>query len=212
MKKSIFIMAGALMSVSFMASAQEVPVQPVTTTTPTSTWDYKKNPTVDSINAKYQGTFAPSRDAMTIEKIFPVLGQYESSTNADAATVTVSMDAQSKGVIWVEGLPQGKVKAYLRQSPATYKIPAQELEDGKTVPEGTLVFDRDANTLSICIGKAYDIENPSSAFTEPTEPVVEETKVKTAKTKVKTKKEIKPWIYTGTKVETTTALMAPQQQ
>ena len=205
-------MAGALMSVSFMASAQEVPVQPQTTTTPTSTWDYKKNPTVDSINAKYQGTFAPARDAMTIEKIFPVLGQYESSTNTDASTVTVSMDAQSKGVIWVEGLPQGKVKAYLRQSPATYKIPAQELEDGKKVPEGTLVFDKDANTLSICIGKPYDAENPSSVFTTSTEPVVEETKVKTAKTKVKTKKEIKPWIYTGTKVETTTALMGQPQQ
>jgi hypothetical protein len=205
MKKTIFIMAGTLMSVTFMANAQETPAPP-TTTTPASTWDYKKNPTVDSINAKYQGNMVPAREAMTTEKIFPVLGKYESTVNTDAPSVTVTLDEQSKGVVWIEGLPQGKVKAFLRKSPATYKIPAQKTEDGKDVAEGTLIFDKDANTLSICIGKPYDMANPASAFTAPEEPVVEETKKKTAKSKVKTKKVVKPWVYVGTKVETTTAM------
>lgn len=55
--------------------------------------------------------------------------------------------------MWIEGLPQGRVKAMLRKSPATYKIPAQKTEEGKEVAEGTLMFDKETNTLSICIGK-----------------------------------------------------------
>ena len=52
----------------------------------------------------------------------------------------------------------------LRKSPATYKIPAQKTEEGKEVAEGTLMFDKETNTLSIAIGKDYNLENPSMAF------------------------------------------------
>jgi hypothetical protein len=104
----------------------------------------------------------------------------------------------------------------LRKSPATYKIPAQKTEDGKDVAEGTLIFDKDANTLSIVIGKPYNAEDPSSAFTMATTEdqnmaaTADVTKTKTKSggkvVKTKTKPAPKPWTYTGTKVEKTTVM------
>jgi hypothetical protein len=217
MKKTILTMGGFVLSLVFVAvSAQtpdstQVPVTTSTTTTTTTTtaWDYKKNPTVDSINAKYKDQMVASRAPLTTEQIFPVLGQYQSSANADAPSVTITMDAANKGMVWIEGLPQGRVKAYLRKSPSTYKIPAQKTEEGKEVAEGTLVYDKDANTLNIVIGKAYNTEDPLAVFAPAAEPQEEETvvktKTKTAKGKVKSKTVIKPWTYSGTKIETTTA-------
>ena len=92
---------------------------------------------------------------------------------------------------------------------SSYKIPAQKTEDGKDVAEGTLIFDKDANTLSICIGKPYNAMEPATAFTMPVQeeiPVVVTTKNKTAKTKIKTIAQPKPWMYTGTKVEKATVM------
>jgi len=186
----------------------------------TTTWDAKKNPTVDSIMSPYEAKMLPARPALTTTDIYPVIGTYESATNADAPSVTITLDEQTKGVVWVEGLPQGRLKAYLRKSPATYKIPAQKDAEGKDIPEGTLIFDKDANTLSINIGKPYNMEDPSSVFlvTTTEEPAVAEevttkTKTKTASGKTiksKTKEPvIKPWVYTGTKVEKTTVMSTP---
>ncbi|HEX7844229.1 MAG TPA: hypothetical protein VF476_00430 [Chitinophagaceae bacterium] len=197
MKKTIFIMAGMALSVCFMtASAQE-----------TNTWDPKKNPTVDSINAKHRDKIIPPREAMTVNMIFPALGQYESSVNTDAPSVTISLDPTNKGVVWIEGLPQGRIKAMLRKSPSTYKIPAQKTEEGKDVAEGTLIFDKETNTLSIAIGKPYNAEDPGAAFLPAAveEPVaaVKTTKSK-SKAKVKVAEKPKPWMYAGTKIESAT--------
>jgi len=185
------------------------------------TWDAKKNPTVDSINAKYADKMiTTARPAATIDQIFPVIGEYQSSVNMDAASVTITPDETSKGVVWVTGLPQGKVKAMLKRSPATYRIPAQTLEDGKEVPEGTLIFDNETKTLQISIGKRYNEVDPASVFLpQAAEELVdadakvkddkvkgEVVKIKSDKVKVKTNKvEPKPWMYSGTKIEKTTA-------
>jgi len=178
------------------------------------TWEAKKNPTVDSINAKYADKMITTqRPAVTIEQIYPAIGQYQSTVNTDAASVTITPDEQSKGVVWVTGLPQGKVKAMLKKSPATYRIPPQMSEDGKEIPEGTLIFDKDANTLQISIGKSFNEADPASAFLpQPVEVVAEPTvKVKSDKVKIKTNKEkekvaeTKVWMYSGTKIEKSTA-------
>jgi hypothetical protein len=197
MKKNIGIVACVVFSFfTIAAQAQQ--------TEPQQTWDPKKNPTVDSITAKYKDKIVAPRPALTTEDIFPAIGKYESATNTDAASVTITLDAENKGLVWIEGLPQGKVKAMLRKSPATYKIPAQKTEDGKDVAEGTAVFDKETNTLSICIGKNYNSTEPMAAFaTEPVEEVA--TVSKTVKTK-KTVAPPKPWIYTGTKVERAMAI------
>lgn len=197
MKKTIGLVASVLFSFfTIVAQAQQTESQ--------QTWDPKKNPTVDSITSKYKDKIVAPRPALTTEDIFPAIGKYESATNTDAASVTITLDAENKGLVWIEGLPQGKVKAMLRKSPATYKIPAQKTEDGKDVAEGTAVFDKETNTLSICIGKNYNVAEPTAAFaTEPVEEVAAETK--TTKTK-KTIAAPKPWIYTGTKVEKAMAI------
>jgi hypothetical protein len=155
---------------------------------------------VDSINAKYRDKMLAAPTAMTTEQIFPVIGKYESGTNPEAPVITITLDDQNHGIAWIDGLPQGRVKALLRKSPAIYKIPAQKTEEGKDVAEGTLIFDKDLNTLSICLGKEYNVEDPASAFAAPVveEPVV--VKAKNGKTKVKKPAAPKTWMYTATKI------------
>ncbi len=195
--KKTFLIAGAIALFSGLAittSAQETPVKETTTQ---ENWDAKKNPTVDSIMAQFKDKYVEVKPAQTISDIFPALGEYESATNEEAAKLSITIDPNNKGLVWIEGLPQGRVKAMLRKSPATYKIPAQKTEEGKDVAEGTLIFDKETNTLSICIGKEYNTTDPSTAFMmseeEPAATVSKNSKAK--KTTV-----TKPWIYTGTKI------------
>lgn len=190
------------------------------------------NPTVDSIAAKYK--LQPMPEALAIEQVFPVIGEYQATAATPVATSTeatasepaaatteaapstvanlkVVLDEQNKGLIWIEGLPQGKVKAMLRKSPSTYKIPAQKTEEGNDVKEGTLIYDKDTKTISVIIGKSYNDMDPAASFLPATteEPVAEAPKAKTAKGKKpvakKKVKEEKPWVFVGTKVEHTTA-------
>lgn len=167
-----------------------------------SGWEAQKNPTVDSITAKYKDKIVAAPAPRTTELIFPVIGMYESGSNPEISSLHISLDAANKGLIWIEGLPQGKVRGLLTKSPATYKIPAQKTDTGKDLPEGTLIFDKETNTLSICIGKAYNSANPALVFTEilpAEEPVVTKGK------KNKQPAAPKPWVYTGTKKEVATA-------
>jgi hypothetical protein len=62
-------------------------------------------------------------------------------------------------------VPQGRVKAYLKKTPATYKIPAQKTAEGKSIAEGTLVYDKDANQLWLCTGCAFNEADPAATFT-----------------------------------------------
>ena len=194
--KKTFLIASAIALFSTLAittTAQETPVKETTTQ---ENWDAKKNPTVDSIMSQYKDKYVAAKPAQTIADIFPALGEYESATNAETSKLSITIDPNNKGLVWIEGLPQGRVKAMLRKSPATYKIPAQKTEEGKEVAEGTLMFDKETNTLSICIGKEYNTTDPSAAFM-----MAEEEPVTTSKnSKAKKTTVTKPWIYTGTKI------------
>ena len=191
--------------------------------------------TVDSIAAKYK--LVPMPEPLTIEKTFPVLGTYQlagtdasmatttsvatdntsASTNNGSVTtsysnnVTVTLDSVNKGIIWVEGLPQGKFKAYLKKSPATYRVLAQKTESGNQIPEGTLMFDPESKTLSVALGKEFDEADPAAIFAlnpalapstantdvaAPADNTVK-VKVKTATTKSKSKVSY----FTATKLE-----------
>lgn len=166
--------------------------------------------TVDSIRAKYK--LQPMPEPLTIEKTFPVIGSYQlastaqttSTTDEQQANVTITLDSVNKGMIWIEGLPQGKFKAYLKKSPATYRILAQKTESGKQIPEGTLMLDPSTNTLNIALGKAFDDADPAAIFASVPSDVTEaEVKVKTNKSKSKSKITF----YTANKVVATTANM-----
>ena len=208
--------------------------QPVTTTTPaTASTDRWNNWSPD----KYK--MLPMPAPLTTDKIFPVIGQYSvtssdaivstvnaTTDNSSATTaentasmnVTITLDETSKGIAWVDGLPQGKLKAYLQKSPATYMIPAKKGADDKDLAGGVLIYDKDNNKLDVCIGCKYNAEDPASAFMASAEPVVEEQPIaKTTKGKKSTKiKKAKPvvkttWKYSGSKnVETTTSVTPVQ--
>ena len=143
--------------------------------------------TVDSIRAKNQ--LLPMPEALTIEKTFPVLGSYQlTAEDGSAQTVTVTLDSVNKGIVWVEGLPEGKFKAFLRQSPGIYRVIAQKSASGRQIPEGTLYFDPATSTLSIALGKHFDNVDPVAVFNAAgANTEVAEVKVKTKKGKSKTK-------------------------
>jgi len=165
--------------------------------------------TVDSIRSKYQTQ--PMPDALTIEKTFPVIGTYHLTTNAtdgNAQNVTITLDSTNRGIIWINGLPEGTMKAYLKKSPGIYRIISQKSENGNQIPEGTLFFDQSANTLNVALGKAYDDADPTAVFsganaTANTEVAdnATEVKVKTKTPTSKTKTKTKLVVYTATKTE-----------
>lgn len=138
---------------------------------------------------------APMPGELTDAMIFPVLGKYDYiNKEGDVASVTVTRDAENKGVVWINGMPQGKFKADLKQSPAIYKIPVQKTlqndveavestetaiaadatekseprYSGKSLKEGTLVFDTTTHKLYVNVGAKFDEENPTAIFPEMT--------------------------------------------
>jgi len=189
MKKQFLVLGAAILMSCTLLNAQET--EPATPATPA-------NPTVEAITSKYQMTEMP--EALTLEKVFPALGAYQSK-GADGLSLKISLDENSKGVIWIEGFSQGKVKAILQKSPATYKIPAQKTEEGNDIQEGTLVYDKDANQLNICLGRKFNFADPASSF------AVAEEKPETAKGKKAPAEKV--WFYTGEKLQVTTASVDP---
>ncbi len=248
MKKIAIITSAALLLFTAAVNAQTDTV-PKPTTDPVAQQPVATEQPVAKVNNdKYNNWSAdtykmqPMPEALTTEKIFPVIGNYQlTDKEGTASTVTVTLDPSNKGIVWIEGLPQGKIKATLRKSPATYKIPVQPLGEvamteelvaadakpskaakakevkAKELPEGVLIYDKDANVLNVCIGCKYNNEDPALAFT-PSDAVateeVEKAEKKTAKTAKKSKAKvakIKPVHYTGTKVIETTAATEVQQ-
>ncbi len=203
MKKTAFFVAAGLILAVFTSSAQT---------------DTTKQVGYATVKTK---TLLPMPEPVTIEKIFPVLGTYQSTQSniEGAGNVTITLDPDNKGLVWIEGLPVGKIKAMLRKAPATYKIPSQKTEDGKLIDEGTLVFDNDANVLNVCLGCNYNDMDPGQPFTVTTSTDVNastmdvtnaepKTKTKTTATKVKNKTKtpkVKVWTYTGSKINSSAA-------
>ena len=114
------------------------------------------------------------------EHSFPVLGSF-SGSGASSAAVTITLDETNKGIVWVDGLPQGRFKALMKKAPATYKIPAQTTESGKSVSEGTLFYNPSSKEVTIVLGRAFNDADPAASLTIPA------------------KSKSKVWQYTGVK-------------
>jgi hypothetical protein len=132
------------------------------------------------------------------------------AADANAQNITITLDSASKGIIWISGLPEGTMRAYLKKSPGTYRIISQKSDNGKQIPEGTLFFDPSTNTLNIALGKAYDDADPTAIFsnmnatTDNTADVTDnanQVKVKTKTPSGKTKTKTRLVFYTATKTE-----------
>lgn len=125
------------------------------------------------------------------EHSFPILGSYKAS-GTSTGDVIVTIDETNKGIVWVNGLPQGKFKALMKKAPSTYKIPAQNTESGKVVAEGTLFLNPESKELTIVLGRPFDDADPTSFL-------MSDAKAKT-----------KAWQYTGVKTDVSSAI-APHQ-
>ncbi len=132
-------------------------------------------------------------ETLTPAHIFPALGTYKAS-GTSTADVTITLDEANKGIVWVEGLPQGRFKAIMKKAPATYKIPAQKSGTGKAIAEGTLTVNPETAELNIVLGQEYNEKDPASFLT------------------VATKKKSTAWQYTGIKAETEAAPATPASQ
>lgn len=170
----------------------------------------KAQSTVDSIHAKYQ--LQPMPEALTIEKTFPVIGTYHLTSTTDTTqTVTISLDSTNKGIVWINGLPEGTMKAYLKKAPGTYRIISQKSASGAQVPEGTLYFDPNTNVLNVALGRPYDETDPTAIFanmnaagtTDVADNSAPVTKVKTKTATSKSKAKQKLVFYTASKEVTT---------
>jgi hypothetical protein len=127
------------------------------------------------------------------EHSFPALGSYKAS-GTSTGDITITLDETNKGIVWVDGLPQGKFKALMKKSPATYKVPAQKAESGKAVAEGTLFFNPESKEITIVLGRPFDDADPMSFLNSNAK----------AKTKV--------WQYTGVKADVSTTVAPPASQ
>jgi hypothetical protein len=191
MKNTLFLAIGALF-ISAAASAQttdstakaKYPTNPSAPIPTASTWAKAD----DYLPAHLKGATSATIEA---KHFLPVLGSFQPS-GTSTENLTISVDEQNIGIVWIDGLPQGRVKAMLKKAPATYKIPAQKTAEGKSVSEGTLIFDKDANTLSIAIGTPFNDADPAAPFTSTTS-------------------SKKVWKYSGAKVDAAAQTEAPAQ-
>ena len=190
MKNNLFLAIAALF-LSAAASAQttdstkKYPLNPSAPIPTASTWAKAD----DYLPAHLKGATSATVEA---KHFLPVLGTFQ-PTGTSTENLTVSVDEQNIGIVWIDGLPQGRVKAMLKKSPATYKIPAQKTAEGKSVSEGTLIYDKDANVLNVVIGVPFNDADPAAPFTSATP-------------------SKKAWKYTGAKAEVAAPAETPAQQ
>lgn len=186
MKNTIFLAASVLFFSA--ANAQTDTTTKETTTAETTVTATTTTATTTSITIP-DHLKGVSSDNIRPEHYLPVLGSFQ-PTGSSTANLTITVDEQNIGIVWIDGLPQGRVKGLLKKSPATYKIPAQKTAEGKSVPEGTLIFNPLTKEISISLGKAFNDADPAAVFTS------------------ETKGKSKVWSYTGFKADAT-ALQAP---
>lgn len=208
MKNNVFFAAALLLSAA--AGAQSTPAQPTTPSTPHPNQPTQA-PVTPATPATTETVLADSTvyaayvsnpeelkglttETLRPEHAFPVLGSFNASGSSTGA-VTITLDETNKGMVWVEGLPQGKFKALLKKSPATYKIPAQTTESGKAVAEGTLFYNPASKEVNIVLGRAFNDADPQASLTIP---------AKNTKTKVTQ--------YTGIKAAAAVAAETPASQ
>lgn len=130
---------------------------------------------------------ALTTETLTPAHIFPALGSYKGN-GSSTADVTITLDETNKGIIWVEGLPQGRFKAIMKKAPATYKIPAQKSESGKAIAEGTLHVNPETSELTIVVGQTFNDKQPDAVLTAA--------------------KKKNGWRYTGVKAEAETDVLS----
>lgn len=91
----------------------------------------------------------------------PVIGSYQNTVaNADLKNISITVDEQNPGKIWISGLAADKIYAVLKFYPGIYKIPAQHGANSN-LPEGTLLYDDSNKQINILLGDGYNETTPA---------------------------------------------------
>jgi len=165
MKSSKFILAllGSTI-ISFAAFSQQDSTKPVEEKKPV-TEQAKPAEQAQPAIVDHAETNLPKPNAG--RHFIPVIGSYQASgDSSQVKNVTVTVDEQNPGKIWIEGLEPVKIYAVLKAIPGTYKIPAQKVDD-KKFPEGTLIYDDSNKQINVCVGCGYSDASPTVATAEP---------------------------------------------
>lgn len=121
--------------------------------------------------------FKPSAQAHNAGNYYvAILGNYQpananttepSSTSSNVTNTTgnvsITVDDQNPGKIWVEGIGANKFYAYLKNESNIYKIPAQKVGDSK-VEEGIVAYDEASKQVHIRIGSGYNDADPQASL------------------------------------------------
>ena len=187
--KNTALMAIALFSGAVASAQTDTTKLPPTDTTVVSMADTSVGKAYVARPDRLKGL---TSETLTDAHVFPALGSYKGNGNS-TEEVTVTIDPANKGIVWVEGLPQGRFKAIMKKAPSTYKIPSQKTEDGKLIAEGTLYVNPESDELTIVSGQAFDENEPTSFLTVAS-------------------KNKKAWKYTGVKATADAATPTTPQQ
>ncbi|HZH36071.1 MAG TPA: hypothetical protein VEX65_02285 [Flavisolibacter sp.] len=160
--KNSFVIAIALLVGSVANAQTETPARPGVPDTSTASVETLIDTSIGKAYVSRPERLASlTTETLTSSHIFPALGTYK-ATGASSAAVTITLDETNKGMVWIEGLPQGRFKAIMKKAPSTYKIPAQKSETGKTIQEGTLYVNTENDELTIVLGSSFNDANPTS--------------------------------------------------
>lgn len=174
--------------ISFAGYSQEVPVK---TTVANEFGQSTENQQIDD----HLKITIPKANAG--RHYIPAIGTYQNSVaNSDLRNISVTVDEQNPGKIWISGITEDKIFAVLKFYPGVYKIPAQSAGN-KNLPEGTLLYDDSNKQINILLGGGYNDANPAGPAT-----IFEHTVIVDKKT---TAKEMQMLSFTGSKTETGTA-------
>ena len=174
MKSSKFILAllGSTV-ISFAAFSQQDSTKPVQQDTTKPVQQEEKKPVAEQAKPAEQAQPIVTTAETNLPKpnagrhFIPVIGSYQASGDSTAVkNISITVDEQNPGKIWIEGLEPVKIYALLKAIPGTYKIPAQKVDD-KKVAEGTLVYDDSNKQINVCVGCGYSDASPSVATSEP---------------------------------------------
>ncbi|MDH7464261.1 hypothetical protein QEG73_23390 [Chitinophagaceae bacterium 26-R-25] len=86
------------------------------------------------------------------------------TTTTAGSNVTITVDDQNPGKIWVSGIGDDKFYAYLKSDANIYKIPAQKVSDKKSISEGIVSYNETSKEVHIRIGSGFNDADPAASL------------------------------------------------
>lgn len=106
------------------------------------------------------GTFQPENTTTTATEAQPSA----TTTTTAGSNVTITVDEQNPGKIWVSGIGDDKFYAYLKNDANVYKIPTQKVSDKKSISEGIVSYDETSKEVHIRIGSGFNDADPNASL------------------------------------------------